>query len=331
MRIIALEEHFRIPQIHEANREHPLERMYRDLGAAGFFPADAEVPPGIGDLDARRIADMDAAGIDLQVLSHTVPAVEALPAAQAIELAAMANDAAADAAERHPGRFAGFATLPVGEPDAAARELERCVSEHGFVGAMVNGHVNGRYLDDEFFWSIFEAAARLEVPIYLHPNRPPTAVFEASYSGLPPLVSAMLATGAWGWHAETAVHALRLIAGGVFDRFPRLQMILGHMGEGLPALIWRADSVLNPVCSLERPVREYFGANFHITTSAFFDRAAFAAAVAAIGVDRLLFSVDYPYSRNPVARAFLDGLDLTADERERIAHGNAERLLALPR
>lgn len=329
-RTIALEEHFRIAAIHHANRDHPLERMYGALAEAGFFPAGAEIPPGIGDLDSRRIADMDAAGIDVQVLSHTVPAVEALPARQAATLASAANDAAAEAAARHPGRFAGLATLPVGQPAAAAAELTRAVRDYGFVGAMINGHVSGSYLDDPDFWPIFERAEALGVPIYLHPTRPPEPVVAASYSGFGPVVSSALATGAWGWHVETGLHALRLIVAGVFDRFPRLQMILGHMGEGLPAMIWRADSVLNPITGLSRPVRDYFRTNFHVTTSAFFDRASFAAAVTAIGIDRVLFSVDYPYSSNIRAREFLDGLALDESERELVSHRNAERLLGLP-
>jgi predicted TIM-barrel fold metal-dependent hydrolase len=139
-----------------------------------------------------------------------------------------------------------------------------------------------------------------------------------------------LATGAWGWHVETGLHALRLIVAGVFDRFPRLQMILGHMGEGLPAMIWRADSVLNPITTLSRPVRDYFRTNFHVTTSAFFDRVSFAAAVTAIGIDRVLFSVDYPYSSNVRAREFLDRLALDDGERELVSHRNAERLLGPP-
>jgi hypothetical protein len=329
-RTIALEEHFRIAAIHEANREHPLERMYAALAEAGFFPAAAEIPPGIGDLDGRRIADMDAAGIDVQVLSHTVPAVEALPPRQAATLASAANDAAAEAMARHPGRFAGLATLPVAQPPAAVAELNRAVRDYGFAGAMINGHVSGRYLDDADFWPIFECAEALGVPIYLHPNRPPEPVVAASYGGFEPVVSSALATGAWGWHVETGLHALRLIVAGVFDRFPRLQMILGHMGEGLPAMIWRADSVLNPITTLSRPVRDYFRTNFHVTTSAFFDRVSFAAAVEAIGIDRVLFSVDYPYSSNVRAREFLDRLALDDGERERVSHRNAERLLGPP-
>jgi uncharacterized protein len=328
-RTIALEEHFRIAAIHDANREHPLERMYGALAEAGFFSAGAEIPPGIGDLDSRRIADMDAAGIDVQVLSHTVPAVEALPAQQAATLASAANDAAAEAAARHSGRFAGLATLPVGQPQAAVAELTRTVREYGFVGAMINGHVSGRYLDDPEFWSIFECAEALGVPIYLHPNRPPESVAAASYDGFGPVVSAALATGAWGWHVETGLHALRLIIGGVFDRFPTLQVILGHMGEGLPAMIWRADSVLNPITALSRPVHEYFRENFHLTTSALFDQASFAAAVTAIGIERIMFSGDYPYSSNLRAREFLDRLPLYDDELELVSHRNAERLLGL--
>lgn len=321
MKIIALEEHFLTQALREATADHPVSRLYEET-----------IPHFIGpllDLGDRRLADMDAAGIDVQVLSHTVPGPESLPADTAVRLSTVANDALAEAVAAHPDRFAGFAILPMPDPRAAARELDRAVTDLGFVGAMVNGHVGGRYLDDEFFWPVFEAAQSLGVPVYLHPNRPPEPVIQASYAGFAPVVSEILANAAWGWHIDTGLHVLRLILGGVFDRFPNLQIIIGHMGEALPSMIWRANSVLNAVAGLDRPVVDYFTDNLYVTTSGLFDYAPFAAALHALGTDRILFSVDYPFSGNTAAREFLDRLPLSRPDKEKIAHINTEKLLRL--
>ncbi|MGW1562274.1 amidohydrolase family protein [Streptomyces sp. NPDC002144] len=335
MTIIALEEHFSTQALRDANADHPLLRkpQVRDphdgLAGAGFSGVGEQTLARLLDLGEQRLADMDAAGIDVQVLSQTTPGTEGLNASTAVRLAAEANDVAAEAIAVRPDRFAGFATLPTPDPGAAAKELERAVGSLGFVGAMTNGHVNGRYLDDQFFWPIFEAAEALAVPVYLHPGYPPQAVVDACYSGFSPTVNAALASGAWGWHVDTGLHVLRLILGGVFDRFPRLQLVIGHMGEALPSMIWRANWILSGTSGLQRPVQEYFTENIYVTTSGVFDHAPFAAAVHALGTDRILFSVDYPYSSNDEARAFLDALPVSSPDREKIAHRNAERLLRL--
>ncbi|MFD9903574.1 amidohydrolase family protein [Streptomyces sp. NPDC059063] len=329
MRVIALEEHFTTAAIRRANADHPMERFYRMLADEGFWPPGDDRPPGITDLGERRLSDMDASGIDVQVLSHTVPATESLDPGVAVGLAREANDVMADAVAAHPDRFAALATLPMTDPEAAAAELERTVSTLGFRGAMVNGHVGGRYLDDPSFRPVFACAEALSVPVYLHPNRPPQAVFDACYSGFSPLVDEALGCAAWGWHVDTGLHALRLIVGGVFDRFPGLQMIIGHMGEALPSMIWRADWMLTPAAGLPRRVKDYFCDHFSVTTSGVFDYAPFVSALHALGTDRILFSVDYPYSANAAGRAFLDGLPVSPADREKIAHGNAERILGL--
>jgi predicted TIM-barrel fold metal-dependent hydrolase len=281
------------------------------------------------EMGDERLANMDAAGIDVQVLSQTTPGPESLDAEMAVALSVEANDILAEAVSAHPERFAGFATLPTPDPNAAAGELERAVNELGFLGALTNGHVNGRYLDDPFFWPVFEAAEALSVPIYLHPNRPTQAVIDAIYSGFAPIVTDALVGGAWGWHIDAGLHVLRLILAGVFDRFPRLEIIIGHMGEALPSMIGRADSMIDGIAGLARPVREYFTQNVYVTTSGFFDHAPFAAAVQALGTSRILFAVDYPYSCAREAVAFLDALPVSPSDREMIAHGNAERLLRL--
>src|SRR5215208_3472514 len=200
----------RLKEQAEAARAHPKV-------AAGF----ARLVEGLCDLGEGRVAAMDAAGVDVQVLSLTSPGVEQLDADEAVALARETNDGLAEAVRRHPGRFAGFAALPTAAPGAAADELERAVRGHGFVGALINGHTRERYLDDSFFWPILERAETLGVPIYLHPTPPPRAVIEASYVGnYAPGVTAGLASAAWGWHVETATHVLRLILSGAFDRYP---------------------------------------------------------------------------------------------------------------
>jgi uncharacterized protein len=332
MRIIALEEHYTTQALRDTNADDLLLQEVRnqaDQREGGFAGVTRQLLDLLLDLGEQRIAHMDSAGIDVQVISHTTPGPERLEPTLAVRLAAEANDVAAHSIAAHPDRFAGFATLPTPDPGAAAEELDRAVNSLGFVGALTNGHVEGRYLDDQFFWPIFEAAEALDVPIYLHPRVPPQAVVDASYSGFSPLLRNAVATGAWGWHVDTGLHVLRLILGGVFDRFPRLQLIIGHMGEGLPSMISRAAWITNPISGVARPLEEYFAQNIHITTSGFFDYAPFAAAMHALGIDRILFAVDYPYSQNDVARAFLDGLPVSAPDREKIASANAERLLGL--
>lgn len=275
----------------------------------------------------KRVAEMDAAGIDIQVLSLNSPGVEQLDREPAMTLAREANDFVSAAIERHPTRFFGFATLPLAAPDTAAAELEHMVRERGFMGALINGHHRGRYLDDKSFWPILERAEALEVPIYLHPTQPPQPVIEASYGGFAPEVTYLLSSAGWGWHIETAVHVLRMILGGVFDRFPKLQVIVGHMGEGLPFMQSRLDIMPTSMTGLQQPVSAYLRENLHYTFSGFNFLPNFLDLLMQVGVDRMMFSADYPYAPMEQARAFLDRLPVSPADRERIAHGNAERLM----
>jgi predicted TIM-barrel fold metal-dependent hydrolase len=316
MRTITLEEHYASPAF--------MEGPGRDL--KGY----AELVEQLCDLDDRRVADMDAAGIDVQVLSLTSPGVEQLDATEAVALARESNDWLADAVRRHPSRFAGFAALPTAAPDTAADELERMVREHGFKGALINGHTRGRYLDDKFFWPILERAEALHVPLYLHPTPPPRPVLEAYYAGFAPEVTARLATGAWGWHIETATHVLRLILGGALDRYPSLQLVIGHMGEALPFMLPRIDFTLpTDVTKLDRPIGAYLRENLHYTFGGFNWTQTFLDLLLQVGVDRIMFSADYPYRSMVWARTFLHQLPVSTADRDRIAHGNAERLLRL--
>jgi uncharacterized protein len=323
MRTITLEEHFATPGFFDGpgrelkNRAEKVGGRYANLIAR------------LCDVGAKRLAEMDAAGIDMQVLSLTAPGVEQLDAAEAVALAREANDYVADAVKNHPSRFAAFAAVPTPAPGQAAAELERRVRA-GFKGAAINGHNRGRYLDDKFYWPLLECAQALDVPIYLHPTPPPPAVLDTYYGGFAPLLSEMLAGGAWGWHIETAVHVIRLISGGVFDRFPKLQIVIGHMGEGLPFMFQRLDIIPPAVTGLQRQFKDYLRDNVHYTFSGFNFPPAFLDLLLELGgVDRLMFSADHPYQSMPAARAFLEQIPVSAADKERIAHGNAEKLLRL--
>jgi hypothetical protein len=320
MRVISIEDHFWTPAIAEA------------IGALRNPDTDAGGPlaANLLDLGERRLAAMDAAGIDLQVISHTTPGVQHLDAETAVPLAREANDALARAIAEHPDRFAGFATLPTSVPEAAADELERGVTELGFRGAMINGHTNGRFLDDRAFDVLLARAARLGVPLYLHPAEPVPAVRDAYYQGFDPAVSWFLSAAAFGWHAETGVHVLRMVLGGVFDRHPELSLVIGHMGEMLPFMLQRVDDNLPPkVTGLDRLPSEYVLSNVHITSSGLFSIPPLQCALMVFGVERVLFSVDWPYATNEDGRRLLDTAPLSPGDMELFAHGNAERVLGL--
>jgi uncharacterized protein len=327
MKIIAIEEHFSLDVVEQAidrERSSPASAAARASG-----PLAAQLAR-LADLGDGRLRDMDATGITLQVLSHAPPATQGLNPATAVSLAQQANDLLAEAVRAHPDRFAGFATLPTPDPRAAASELERAVTSLGFKGALIHGTTQGRFLDDLAFWPIFAAAEHLDVPIYLHPAEPPAAVRDAYYAGFAPAVSFGLATAAWGWHVETGLHVLRLILAGVFDRFPRLQVIVGHMGEALPFFLARSTSRLSPaVTGLPRTIEEYVRDHVYITTSGFFTVPPLLSALLTFGADRIIFSVDYPFSTNDEARRFLDTAPLSPDDKDKLAHGNAELLLKL--
>ncbi len=320
IRTITLEEHFATPAFIEGPGCHFKERAQA-----------TQLLDQLCDLGERRIADMDAAGIDVQVLSLTSPGVDQLDAAEAIGLARDTNDILADAVRRHPGRFAGFASLPTTSPDTAVDELDRMVREHGFKGAVINGHTRGRYLDDEFFWPILERAEALQVPIYLHPTLPPQPVIDASYAGnYAAEVTGLLAAAGWGWHIETAIHILRLILSGAFDRYPRLQLVIGHLGEALPFMLPRLDRRMPmEVTKLHRPISAYLRENLYYTVSGFNFLPPFLDLLLEVGVSRIMFSADYPFGSMSEARAFLDQLPVSPAEKDRIAHGNAGLLLGL--
>jgi hypothetical protein len=256
--------------------------------------------------------------------------VEQSDAALQVSAARDSNDFLAEAVKKHPKRFAGFAALPIAAPDKAAEELERCVRQLGFKGTLINGHTRGRYLDDKFFTPVLERADALNLPIYLHPTVPPKAVVEASFGGFAPAVTGMFAAAGWGWHLETAVHLIRMILGGVFDRHPKLQVVIGHLGEGIPFMLPRLNKNFSmELTKLNRPVGAYLRENVHYTFGGFNFPATFQNLWSEVGVGRIMFSVDHPYGSMAEARAFLEQLPVSEADRERIAHGNAETLYGL--
>ena len=195
---------------------------------------------------------------------------------------------------------------------------------------MIFGLTEGRFLDDPIFLPVLQRATDLDVPIYLHPSEPPASVREAYYTGFNPAIGIMLATAGWGWHSEAGIHAIRMVLAGVFDRLPNLQIVIGHMGEMIPFMLARFDEMFTPLAKhLQHPVTDYFLHNFHITTSGFFTDPPLLLAMQVMGVDRIMFSVDYPFSANENGRAFLDHASISQADKEKISHLNAERLLRL--
>lgn len=320
-RVITLEEHFTTAAFLRAT--------------ASFTPAvarSAALEKKLLDIGAVRLAAMDEAGVDLQVLSLAATGEQALPANEATALVQEANDIAFAATGAYPERFACFASLALRDPVSAAKELERGVSKLRSVGGFLNGTEGGTFLDDQRYWPIYEAAEALDVPLYLHPTPPSFAVLDAYFRGLPETSAYFLSTAAWGWHAELGMHCLRLILSGLFDRFPRLRFIIGHMGENLPFSLMRAqDGLPTTVTGLPRSVSEYFLDHFYVTTSGYFTQPPFRCALDVVGADRLLYSVDYPYRSNLAGAKFLADLSVSSSDRDKITHGNAERILRLPR
>ena len=329
MRTVALEEHFTVPDLVRQIDPATITRR-------GFPPPSTPWGPmrqveRLADLGPARLQDMDAAGITVQVLSVSGPGADIAPADQAPALARAFNDALARVVAAHPDRYAGFAHLPMTAPAAAADELERCITQLGFCGVLVNGLTEDRFLDDPRFAPILSRIEALGVPLYLHPGIPPEPVRKAYYDGLPGPLSFMLSIAGWGWHAEVAVHVLRLVLSGTLDRYPRLQLIIGHMGEGLPAMLERCDQVFGraPAGMLKRAPGQAIRDQVHVTTSGFFSLPPFEVLLHTFGADRIMFSVDYPFSENATGRAFLDSLPVSPADLEKIAHGNADRLLKL--
>jgi predicted TIM-barrel fold metal-dependent hydrolase len=312
-----------------ALEEHMLPKdVMSDIGVDSSIvlkEADA-----LDDLNEGRLAAMDAAGIDIQVISAIGNYVQGLEPDRSLAVSRDLNDRMAATVAADPARFRAFATLPMCDPPASAAELTRAVEDLGFVGTMIHGQTNGVFLDDPSVRPVLATAERLGVPIYLHPAPPPPSVMKAYFSGLDPAVAGSLSTAGWGWHAECGLHVLRMVVNGVFERFPGLQLIIGHMGEMLPFSLARADEWLTPVTTgLSATVADTVHDHVHVTICGYTTTPPLLCALTVLGVDRILFAVDYPFSNSSHTTAFLRDSPLSPADKEKIGHGNAERLLKL--
>ncbi|HEX3711127.1 MAG TPA: amidohydrolase family protein [Pseudolabrys sp.] len=314
--VIAIEEHYWDPE---------LTKHYSGPEA----PRGVEIDKQLYDLGSLRLKEMDEAGIDIQVLSHGAPSTQKLGIDVAAELTRAVNDRLAKVCAANPKRFAAFAALPTVDPKAAADELERCVSKLGFKGAMIHGMANGEFIDAKKFWPIFERAEKLDVPLYLHPSLPHPKVTEIYYQDYAKDFPLVVRPG-WGYTVETATQAIRLVLSGVFDTHPRLKIILGHFGETLPFLVWRIDSSLKRPGQKPMSFRDIFCGNFYVTTSGFFSNPALLCTVMEMGVDHILFAVDWPFVPDNVgAVEWMKGIPLSDEDKAKILSGNSKRLLKM--
>jgi 2,3-dihydroxybenzoate decarboxylase len=314
--IIAIEEHYWDPE---------LTKHYSGPEAGRGGDADKR----LYDLGELRLKEMDEAGIDIQILSHGAPSTQKLPIEIAAELTRQVNDRLAKVCAANPKRFAAFAALPTVDPKAAADELERTVTKLGFKGAMIHGLSNGEFLDLKKFWPIYERAEKLDVPIYFHPSLPNATVTEIYYQDYAkdfPLV----VRPAWGYTVETATQAIRLVLSGVFEKHPDLKVILGHFGETLPFLVWRIDASLKRPGQKPLSFRDIFCKNFYVTCSGFFSNPALLCTMMEMGVDHILFAVDWPFVQdNKPAVEWMAGIPLSDEDKAKILSGNAKRLFRM--
>ncbi len=328
MRVVALEEHFSVPAlVRRIDADAISRRGFRPRKAPAHGSNPLELLPEIGE---QRLKAMDEAGISVQVLSNSGPGPDLVPGPDGVAMAREMNDYLAAAVARHPDRFAGFAALPLQSPEACAAELLRTVKELHFVGALINGTTNGRFLDHPSYDDLLAAAVELDVPIYIHPHIPPEAVRQAYYSDLPAGAARVLSTAAWGWHSETAIHLLRMVMAGALDRHPRLKLVIGHMAEMLPMMLARIDEVSALETEhLSRPVSRAILDQVWVTTSGIFSWPPLVATLLTFGIDRIMFSVDYPYAPNAKGHAFLRALPLSPTDMAKLTHANADAVLKL--
>jgi len=336
---IATEEAFAIPELFDSWRKILDERTLNDPGFYSlwgyFLLAENDHATNIRrrllSLGEERLQDMDNTGIARQVLSLTSPGVQVLDRDTAVSIAALANDQLADAIAKHPDRFSGLAAMAPQDPAAAAREIERGVNSLGLKGVILNSHTQGEYFDDEKFWEIFEAAEALNVPIYLHPNTPSPGLIE-------PLLERGLDGAIYGFAVETGMHLLRIIVSGVFDRFPKLKIVVGHLGEALPFWLFRLDFMHNAMIRgsryegaqpLKKKVSDYLRENVWITTSGMAWEPAIMFVRSVMGADHVMYAMDYPYQFIPDEVKVTDDLPVSKDELKAFYQTNAEQVFLL--
>lgn len=318
MKKIALEEHFITPDFLKDTQKTDFAAMNPQKAA--------EFQSQLLDFEELRIKAMDEAGIEISVLSLTDPGIQGIADSKAAkELASKTNAFLAEKISKNPKRFRGFACLALQDPAAAAEELEYCITHYGFVGGLINGQTQGSYLDEEKFHQFWRKVEELNVPIYLHPGNPQHV--SASYKNQHELDGPL-----WGWTVETGTHALRLVFAGLFDKFPRLKVILGHLGETLPYLLWRLDSrwnIINQRKHLEKSPSQYIRENFYVTTSGMCSNGPFLCAIQELSEERVMFSVDYPYESSKIAAQFIEQAPINKKSLEKICYKNAQNVLKL--
>ena len=342
LRLICVEEHVNTPDVARTSMPEMLRKAPyladwgKDVTDRG--EADSSRPRVIAakeslsklmDIGEGRLRDMDTHGINVQVLSYAA-SPHLVPGQAGIDLCARANDDLAAAVARHAAHFSAFAALPWQEPEAAVKELERCVTRLGFRGVLLNGRPGEAFLDDARYRPVLEALNTLRVPLFLHPGLPLPQVRDAYYAGFSREVSARLSMFAWGWHNEEGVQLVRLLLSGVFDRLPQLRVISGHWGELVPFFLQRLDdSIPQEATCLRRSLTQTFREHVYVTPSGMISLPHFLFVREVVGMDRLLFSVDYPYLSLNGARAWLESLPVSQEEKEKFACRNAEELLHL--
>ena len=323
MRLITLEEHFTAQEIIDENNK------FNEV--TGFYKNMVFVGNSLTDIDNERIKFMDEHRIYMQVLSYTSPVSDKVPASEAVRICKRANDILAEKVKAHPERFAAFATLPMADPVEAAKELERCVKEYGFCGALLAGQYQGHFYEEKSFFPIFAKAAELDVPVSFHPA-PINPVIQDYYYTSPEysqFVAGQFASAGFGWHVDVGIHEVRLILSGIFDKLPNLKIIAGHWGELIPAYLERLDYMMTPQSTgLRKKISDYYKENFYITPSGILSSMQFEYMVKLMGAEHILWAIDYPYIREGDFYGFLMNADfLTQEQKELIAHKNAERIL----
>ena len=308
-----------------------LEEHYWDKELVGTYRGvDVMRAPALEerlyDLGELRLKEMDEAGVDYQIISHGASSAQNLPAEIALKMTQGVNDRLHKAVQQHPKRFGAFAAVPTHDAKEGADELERCVTKLGFHGAMLHGLANGVFLDDKRFWPIYERAEKLGVPVYFHPAAPQQVVVDKYYKEYVQVAPAILSAG-WGFTVEAATTAVRMVLSGVFEKYPNLQCVLGHLGEGIPFLIARMDEALSRGSKVQ--FRETFSSHFSVTTSGFFSNPALLCTMQELGMDRIMFSIDWPFVKNTTGTDWLKTVPLCAEDKVKLMSGNAKRLLKL--
>ena len=338
MRKIATEEAFSIPEVAaelqqivrgpSTSLDKLLVRGIYDSGNDGPGYGAMNFLDGLIDVEDRRLKQMDDLGVDMHLLSLTAPGVQMFDADTATDLAALANDRLAEIISRHPTRFAGLASFAPHSPKRAAKEMERAITDLKLNGFILNSHTHDEYLDDPKYWPVLEAAEALDACIYIHPRA-------ASYGLKGPLQDYGMDSAMWGYGVEVGTHAVRMMTSGLFDHFPKLKICIGHMGEALPFWIWRINFMNSRAQTIGRSPKtelsmaEYFQRNFVITTSGVEDPLALRYAIDKIGIDNVMWAIDYPYQPMQPAVEFMDAAPVSEAERHQLYHGNAERIFKI--